>query len=173
MIEQGNDRYGAEYKRTDNDFHFKWLEQDNCVCNICHGTGAKIEFRYITRDYASDRQKNKICKTLQAHEHSFWICPKCLDNLNTKKSAINESNLRQPKPCPYCGGHAIRKQCHFKVGEGEDRYRNEHHEDGSLKWTWLECDGCGRKTLAYCYEYQATDLWNKGKAEMLESEDKG
>lgn len=104
MTEQGTDRYGAEYKRTDNDFHFKWLEQDNCVCNICHGTGAKIEFRYITRDYASGRQKKKICKTLQAHENSFWICPKCLDNLNTKKSAINKKkNLRQPKPCLYCG----------------------------------------------------------------------
>jgi hypothetical protein len=93
MVEQGIDSYGAEYKRTDNDFHFKWLEQDNCMCNICHGTGAKIEFRYITRDYASNRQSKRICKTLQAHENSFWICPKCLDNLNTKKSVIHAPTI--------------------------------------------------------------------------------
>ena len=49
--------------------------------------------------------------------------------------------------------------------DGEDRYKCEHHEDGSLKWTYLECDKCGRKTLAYCYEYQATELWNEGKTE--------
>ncbi len=163
MTEQGTDRYRAEYKRTDNDFHFKWLEQDNCVCNICHGTGAKIAIRYITRDYLG--KKGKICDTLQAHEHNVWICLKCLENLKTKKSIINERNFVQIKPCKYCGGNAIRKQLHFKLEEGEDRYKCEHHEDGSLKWTYLECDKCGRKTAAYCYEYQATELWNEGKTE--------
>ena len=57
MTEQGTDRYGAEYKRTSNDFHFRLLEQDNCVCSICHATGAKIEFEYVTRNYESARQK--------------------------------------------------------------------------------------------------------------------
>ena len=165
MTEQGTDRHGAEYKRTDDDFHARYLEQDNCVCSICHGIGAKIEIRYVVRNYESARVKKKICKNLQAHEHSLWICPKCINNFKQKLSVINERNLTQPKPCPYCGGNAIRKQCHFKVGEGESRYKNEHHEDGSLKWTWLECDSCGRATEAYCYEYQATDYWNKGKAE--------
>ena len=80
MIKQGVDNYGAEYKRTTHDFSFKFLTQDNCVCNICHGTGAKWGFRYVTRNYQSPRTK-KICKTLQAHEHSFWICPECLQNL--------------------------------------------------------------------------------------------
>ena len=80
MIKQGVDDYGAEYKRTSHDFSFKFLTQDNCVCNICHGTGAKWGFRYVTRNYQSPRTK-KICKTLQAHEHSFWICPECLQNL--------------------------------------------------------------------------------------------
>ena len=84
MTEQGTDRYGAEYKRTNNDFYFKWLEQDNCVCNICHGKGAKIEIRYITRNYLG--KKGKICKALQAHEHNVWICLKCLENLKTKKT---------------------------------------------------------------------------------------
>lgn len=81
MSEHGIDEYGAKFKRTSNDFCFRWLEEDNCVCCICHGTGAKIEFRYVTRDYESARRKGKICKNLQAHEHSFWICPKCSDNL--------------------------------------------------------------------------------------------
>ena len=170
MTEQGTDRYGAEYKRTDNDFHVRYLEQDNGLCSICHGTGAKIEIRYIVRNYESARVKKKICKNLQAHERSLWICPKCINNFKQKLSVINERNLTQPKPCPYCGGNAIRKQCHFKVDEGESRYKNEHHEDGSLKWTWLECDSCGRATEAYCYEYQATDNWNKGKAERRTDE---
>lgn len=81
MNEQGTDAYGAEFKRTSNDFHFKRLDQENCCCSICHSIGAKIEFRYVTRNYASARRRNVICKTLQAHGHSFWICPKCLDNL--------------------------------------------------------------------------------------------
>lgn len=44
MKETGIDNFGAEYKRTEKDFNFRWLEQDNGICNICHGTGAKIEF---------------------------------------------------------------------------------------------------------------------------------
>lgn len=87
MIEQGIDRYGAEYKRTSNDFHIRKLEQDNCVCSICHGTGAKIEFEYVTRNYESPRTK-KICKTLQAHGHSFWICNKCIENLVNKSQGL-------------------------------------------------------------------------------------
>lgn len=87
MIEQGTDSYGAEYKRTSHDFSFKFLTQDNCVCNICHGIGAKWGFRYVTRNYQSPRTK-KICKTLQAHEHSFWICPKCLQNLTELTGVI-------------------------------------------------------------------------------------
>ena len=88
MIEQGRDSLGCEYKRTSNDFSFRWLEQDNCSCSICHGIGAKIEFEYVTRDYASNKRKGKICKNLQAHWHSFWICPKCLTNLNKKAELV-------------------------------------------------------------------------------------
>ena len=80
MNEQGVDNYGAEYKRTSNDFSVRPLMQENCSCNICHGTGAKWEFRYVTRNYASPRRNHYICKTLQAHEHSFWICARCLMN---------------------------------------------------------------------------------------------
>ena len=67
MTEQGIDRYGAEYKRTNNDFHVRYLEQDNGVCSVCHGIGAKIEIRYVVRNYESARVKKKICKNLQAH----------------------------------------------------------------------------------------------------------
>ena len=88
MTEQGVDRYRAEYKRTSNDFHFRILEQDNCVCSICHGTGAKIEFGYVTRNYESARQRGRICKNLQAHGHSFWICPTCIDNLVEKSKGL-------------------------------------------------------------------------------------
>ena len=81
MTDQGKDPFwDVEYKRTSNDFHFRRLEQSNCSCSICHGIGAVIEFQYVTRNYQSPRTK-KICKTLQAHGHSFWICRKCIDNL--------------------------------------------------------------------------------------------
>ena len=81
MIEQGIDNYYAEYMRTSNDFRLRRLDQDNCVCSICHGTGAKWAFGYVIRDYESDTQKRKICDTLQAHGRSFWICQRCIENL--------------------------------------------------------------------------------------------
>jgi len=92
MIEQGTEKGGWEYKRTSNDFHLRKLEQDNCVCSICHGSGAKIEFEYVTRNYQSPRTK-KICKTLQAHGHSFWICPTCIKNMVSKSRGILEVNI--------------------------------------------------------------------------------
>lgn len=101
MAEQGTDRHGVEYKRTNNDFHVKYLAQDNGLCSVCHGTGAKIEIRYIVRNYESARVKKKICKNLQAHERSLWICPKCIDNFKQKLSVINERNLAQPDLSSY------------------------------------------------------------------------
>ena len=89
MTEQGIDNYGNEYKRTSNDFRFRWLEHDNCCCSVCHGIGAKIEFAYVTRNYQSPRTK-KIGKGLKAHGHSFWIFPTCLENLNDKAKAVKE-----------------------------------------------------------------------------------
>ena len=82
------------------------------------------------------------------------------------KDFVYSFTHREPKPCPICGKKPVRKQLHFAVGEGENRYDNEHHEDGSLKWTWLECERCGRKTNAYCYEHQATDMWDADKVEV-------
>ena len=95
MTEQGTEASGWEYKRTSNDFHFRKLEQNNCVCSVCHGSGAKIEFRYVTRNYAG--AKGRICKTLQAHEHSFWICSICAENLAWQfrglvKDLVNEEH---------------------------------------------------------------------------------
>ena len=66
-----------------------------------------------------------------------------------------------PKLCPVCKKTPVRKQLHFKLDKEEDRYKCEHHEDGSLKWTYLECPKCKMNTNAYCYEYQATQLWNR------------
>lgn len=90
--EHGTDRYGAEFKRTPNDFRLRYLTQDNCVCGICHGTGAKWEFVYVTRNYRNPITK-RICKTLQAKAHSFWICPRCLENLNALTGLEIEASL--------------------------------------------------------------------------------
>ena len=84
MNEEGIDRYGAEYKRTDNDFHVRYLEQDNALCSVCHGVGAKLEIRYVIRNYESAKVRKRICKNLQAHERSVWICPKCINAFKQK-----------------------------------------------------------------------------------------
>ena len=90
IIEQGVDSYGAEYKRTTNDFRIRLLEQDNCVCSVCHGIGAKIELRYVTRNYESAIRRGKICKNLQAHGHTVWICPKCIESLDNAYKKLKE-----------------------------------------------------------------------------------
>ena len=87
------------------------------------------------------------------------------------KNALEKKKNNKPQPCVFCGGKAIRKQLHFKPEPGEDVYENEHHEDGTLKWSYLECEKCGRRTSAYCYEYQSTEQWNNGKA-VLEEQNK-
>ena len=131
MTEQGTDRYGAEYKRTNNDFHVRYLEQDNGVCSVCHGTGAKIEIRYVVRNYESAMVKKKICKNLQAHGRSLWICPKCIDNFKQKLSVINERNLAQPEVirCRDCR--------HWYTGDG---YNHENGAQCALTHMWMSPD---------------------------------
>ena len=85
-VEKGVDRLGIAYKRTTNDFNFRRLGALG-ACSICHGTGPIIEFRYVTRNYQSPRTK-KICKTLQEHEHSFWICTACANNMIERAKGI-------------------------------------------------------------------------------------
>ena len=136
MTEQGTDRYGAEYKRTDNDFHVKYLEQDNGVCSVCHGTGAKIEIRYVVRNYESARVKKKICKNLQTHERSLWICPKCIKNFKQKSSVIREDTIEPQRtgkwirnPDDTAGsGYFICSEC------GTDFYD-----------VWKYCPNCGAR----------------------------
>ena len=74
------DEYGFDYERKKDDFNVRKLKHDNCMCSICHGLGAKFEIGYVTRDYESDKTKGRICKRLQEHYHSFWICEPCLKN---------------------------------------------------------------------------------------------
>lgn len=78
-----------------------------------------------------------------------------------KGRVFETEKILYPKPCECCNRRPIRKQLHFKLKPGEDRYKCEHHKDGSLKWTYLICPRCGKRTDAYCYEYQSTELWNK------------
>ena len=43
--EHGTDRYGAEFKRTSNDFRLRYLTQDNCVCGSLRMSLATIGIR--------------------------------------------------------------------------------------------------------------------------------
>lgn len=109
MNETGTDKYGSEFARSTEDFNFKKLTQNNCICNICHGTDAEIEFNYVTRDYSSKHSKRVICKTLQTHEHGFWICPKCLENLlnSNDKLIVDYIFTRFKKICEGIFGNII------------------------------------------------------------------
>ena len=113
MTEQGTDWLGAEYKRTDHDFTFRHLQQDNCCCSVCHGTGAKWEFGYVTRNYQSPRTK-KICKTLQAHGHSFWICQRCLDNMKAI-AGLTISVERVEDACMDAATRTVQGRCRMTL----------------------------------------------------------
>ena len=52
----------------------------NCICNICHGSGRVAKINYYTKDYGSNKRPGKICKTLQKHPRSIWICRKCMND---------------------------------------------------------------------------------------------
>lgn len=84
------------------------------------------------------------------------------------ENALEKKKRTEPEPCVFCGGKAVRKQLHFKPEPGEYVYKCEHHKDGSLKWSYLECEKCGRATYAYCYEDQSTKVWNDGEAKLKE-----
>lgn len=57
------------------------LKDDYCQCDICHEVGGVIKFRYIVRDYESDKRKGYICKTLQEHRRAVWICRDCFEEM--------------------------------------------------------------------------------------------
>lgn len=76
-------------------------------------------------------------------------------------------------PCPFCGEKELiyRSQMRFTDSTPE----NMVHEDGTMKWSYIECGRCGCSTKAYCYEYQSTKKWNIRKpmewiVESLEKE---
>lgn len=166
--QKGVDRLGAEYARASDDFKFTVLNGETHMCSICHGTGAKLQIEGMIRDYASDKNPKHICKTLQKHPFCLWICPTCYETLKRARSMVDERLIKDPRPCLYCGGIARRSHISFKNDTNPIDYNSVYHEDGSLKWSYLECAGCGRKTSAYCYEYQSTEQWNQGKAFLEE-----
>ncbi len=61
-------------------------------------------------------------------------------------------------PCPFCGDKDIRRH---QLWVKDSTPAGMRHEDGTLKWTYLECSQCGIQTSAYCYERQALKQWNQ------------
>lgn len=64
-------------------FTIEISKADNCFCNICHRTGRVAMISYYTQNYASNKRKGKICKTLQKHPHIIWVCEKCCRDLRS------------------------------------------------------------------------------------------
>ena len=59
-------------------------ENTNCSCQICFRLGRVAKIQYYTQNYGSNKRKGKICKTLQKHPHSIWICEKCLNDFKSE-----------------------------------------------------------------------------------------
>ena len=72
-------------------FSLSVSDHDNCLCNICHRPRKVLILKYYTKDYASNTRPGKICKTLQVHPHTIWVCKKCLEDLRGEWwGSINE-----------------------------------------------------------------------------------
>ena len=65
-------------------FSVEISEHTNCCCNICFRTGRVMKIKYYVQDYASNKRKGKICKTLQKHPRSIWICEKCYNDFKSE-----------------------------------------------------------------------------------------
>ena len=57
---------------------------DNCCCNICFRVGKVAKIKYYTHNYGSNNRPGKICKNLQKHPHSIWICQKCMEDFRSE-----------------------------------------------------------------------------------------
>lgn len=55
-------------------------------CSVCfkHVDKKIVKLKWYTQDYASNKRKGKVCKTLQKHPHSIWICDKCIEDLKSE-----------------------------------------------------------------------------------------
>ena len=56
----------------------------NCSCNICFRVGRVAKIKYYTQDYGSNKRPGKICKRLQKHSHSIWVCEKCMEDFKSE-----------------------------------------------------------------------------------------
>ena len=65
-------------------FSIEISEATNCCCNICFRIGRVAKIEYYTQNYGSSKRKGKICKTLQKHPHSIWICEKCYNDFKSE-----------------------------------------------------------------------------------------
>jgi len=78
-------------------------EYTNCCCSICFRLGRVAKIKYYTQNYASNKRKGKICKRLQKHPHSIWICEKCMDDFrrewtgHTRGLGFAVADFYQPK----------------------------------------------------------------------------
>ena len=56
------------------------MGENGCTCSICRSVGRVTKIKWYEQDYESNKQKGKICKTLQKHTHSVWICEECMED---------------------------------------------------------------------------------------------
>lgn len=61
-------------------FEITYSEANNCGCGICFKLNHVMRVKWYTQDYASEKT-GKICKNLQKHPHSLWVCRDCYRDL--------------------------------------------------------------------------------------------
>ena len=57
---------------------------ENCCCNICFRVGKVAKIKYYIQDYGSNKRPGKVCKNLQKHPRSIWICEKCMEDFKSE-----------------------------------------------------------------------------------------
>ncbi len=55
--------------------------EDSGTCQICQNVGEAIKLTAFLRDYISEKQEGRTCKTVQTHPRSLTVCRKCLYDL--------------------------------------------------------------------------------------------
>ena len=65
-------------------FNVEISKATNCCCDICFRLGRVMKVRYYVQDYRSNKRKDKICKTLQKHPRSIWICERCYNDFKSE-----------------------------------------------------------------------------------------
>lgn len=63
-------------------FCFERTISEYAQCDCCHKVSGVVKIHYTVRNYES--KTGRLCKKLQAHRRSYWLCRDCFGELLTE-----------------------------------------------------------------------------------------